>query len=135
MSCPKSHPAFPEHTAFIAEDLSCIQILEHIPGFVYIKDRNGVYLAANDQASFLGVGDGNKTDFELPWKEFAEIYRRNDQAVMDCGETMSFIEQSVMPDGKRAIFYTVKAPYRDKKGNIIGIIGNSIEISQLKGKI
>ena len=60
-------------------------ILNKLPGSIYWKDNNGVYLGCNE---FVFNMAGNKdvigkTDFDMPWKEYAQEIRRIDKTVID----------------------------------------------------
>ncbi|CEG58332.1 PAS domain-containing protein [Legionella fallonii] len=112
-------------------------IVANMPGHVYWKDKNGVYLGCNNrQARSLGFQYGyelvGKTDFDLPWGDNkAELFRRNDKHIMDSGETQ-IIEEQAQVDGKDAIVLSHKSPMRNKQDEVIGILGISIDISERK---
>lgn len=112
-------------------------ILANMPGHVYWKDKNGVYLGCNNrQARSLGFQFGfeivGKTDFDLPWGEnTAEQFRRNDLHIMETNET-EIIEEKSQVDGKEAIVLSHKSPMLNKQGEITGILGISIDISDRK---
>ncbi|HCE6135877.1 TPA: PAS domain-containing protein [Legionella pneumophila] len=112
-------------------------IVANMPGHVYWKDRNGVYLGCNNrQARSLGFQYGHeivgKTDFDLPWGENkAELFQRNDKHIMETGET-EIIEEKAQVDGKNAIVLSHKSPMRNKQGEITGLLGISIDISDRK---
>ncbi|ETO92012.1 PAS domain-containing sensor histidine kinase [Legionella oakridgensis] len=112
-------------------------IVANMPGHVYWKDRNGVYLGCNNrQARSLGFQYGyeivGKTDFDLPWGENkAELFQRNDKHIMETGET-EIIEEKAQVDGKDAIVLSHKSPMRNKQGEITGLLGISIDISDRK---
>ena len=108
-----------------------------MPGHVYWKDKNGVYLGCNNrQARVLGLQYGyeivGKTDFDLPWGENkAAMFQRNDKHIMETGDT-EIIEEEAQVDGKNAIVLSHKSPMRNKQGEITGILGISIDISDRK---
>lgn len=112
-------------------------IVANMPGHVYWKDTDGVYLGCNNrQARSLGFHDGyeliGKTDFDLPWGENkAELFRRNDKHIMETGKT-EIIEEKAQVDGKDAIVLSHKSPMRNKQGDIIGLLGISIDITDRK---
>lgn len=114
-----------------------------LPGHIYAKDKNGVYLAANDRDEFCSALDGTKkgselvgkTDKDFPWKDASEALQQNDNDVMSSGKTQVFIEQGKLKNGKLATFVSIKAPLRNQKGEIIGIIGNSIELTEVEDKL
>lgn len=112
-------------------------IVANMPGHVYWKDRNGVYLGCNNrQAKSLGFQYGyeivGKTDFDLPWGENkAELFRKTDLHIIDTGETQ-IIEEKAQVNGKNAIVLSHKSPMRNKNGEITGLLGISIDISDRK---
>lgn len=112
-------------------------IVANMPGHVYWKDRNGVYLGCNNrQARSLGFKYGyelvGKTDFDLPWGENqAALFRQNDRHIIDTGETI-IIEEKAQVDGENAIVLSHKSPMRNKHGEITGVLGISINISERK---
>ena len=111
-------------------------IIYEIPGCVYWKDKKGVYLGCNK--GFLEIAGLNsvdqvigKTDFDLCWAEQAEILRKNDKEVMLFGPI--HFEESVTLSNQEKLTYTVvKSPLYDEKGEVIGVIGTSLDISQQK---
>ncbi|KTD54297.1 sensory histidine-kinase / response regulator [Legionella sainthelensi] len=112
-------------------------IIAHMPGHVYWKDKSGVYQGCNNrQAQSAGLQFGyeviGKTDFDLPWeKEQAELIRKNDRQIMETGET-EVIEEIIQVKGKDAIFLSHKLPIRNKNGEIIGVLGMSVDITERK---
>lgn len=120
---------------------NCYQVLEslmqHIPGHVYWKDINGIYLGCNDrQAQSLGLKQGfevvGKTDFELPWdSEIAQRFWKNDQQVLLTGAS-NRVEEEAIIDSQPAIVLSLKVPIKDTFGKIIGVLGISVDITQQK---
>lgn len=112
-------------------------IVANMPGHVYWKDRNGVYLGCNlRQAQSLGFNDAKdiigKTDFDLPWdKQVAAHFHANDFRIMQSNTTEIFEEESQM-DGRKVIVLSQKTPMHDKSGQVIGILGISIDITDRK---
>ncbi|MBA2650672.1 MAG: PAS domain-containing protein, partial [Tatlockia sp.] len=112
-------------------------IVTHMPGHVYWKDKNGVYLGCNNlQAKSLGFKSGyeiiGKSDFDLPWgKDKAELFRKIDTHIMETGKT-EIIEERARVDEKDSIVLSHKSPMRNKDGEIVGILGISIDITDRK---
>lgn len=112
-------------------------IVANMPAHVYWKDKNGVYLGCNNrQAQSLGLKKGTqvigKTDFDLPWpKESAKAFRENDIRIMQSGKTEVF-EEKIIINGKEGIALSHKTPLRNKTGEIVGILGISIDITDRK---
>lgn len=112
-------------------------IVANMPGHLYWKDKNGVYLGCNDrQARSLGLNHGSqvvgKTDFELPWGEnVARAFVENDRRIMQTGKSESIEEKSRM-EGKDVIVLSQKTPLFNEKHEVIGILGISIDITAEK---
>ncbi len=112
-------------------------IMEHVPAHIYWKDLKGRYLGCNDiQANSLGFQSGmdiiGKTDYELPWpKGFAEIFRKNDIEVIETGIEKIAEENSIM-NNKQVVVLSQKMPLKNKQGEVLGILGISLDITAKK---
>ena len=112
-------------------------IFNCIPAHAYWKDRDGVYQGCNDsQAQSLGLNKGTdiigKTDFELPWAEgCAEEFRKNDLHVIESNQPITCEEKAIF-NGRNITVLTEKIPLRNSDGEAIGVIGISMDISELK---
>lgn len=111
-------------------------IIALTPGNLYWKDKNGIYLGCNDNmAKLAGLSRQEiigKTDYELTWKKYANTLRENDLHVMESGETLEFEEEADLANGQHSIAITNKRPLYDEHGNIIGVLGTSIDITEMK---
>lgn len=115
-------------------------IIDELPGSIYWKDLNGRYLGVNkyglENARKYKLNPDNylgKTDYDYFQKDVADSYRQNDLIVMNDGKEISVEEPTrTNEDGKKYIQFSTKKPLRDSKGNIIGIIGNTIDITEIK---
>ncbi len=118
----------------IAEHLK--ELINCIPGSVYWKDKDGVYLGCNqfmvETSGLWAIEDiVGKADQEL-WPLNATQLRANDMRVLMTGEVISNEEVIQIPDGTEMWFSTVKMPLKSPSGAIIGVIGNSVDISDRK---
>ncbi len=108
-------------------------LLENLPQRIFYKDRNLTYISCNKNfARDFHIEPSEvtgKTDYDLFPREFAEKYRIDDKTVMKSGQTIN-IEEKYIKDGQELIVNTVKTPVRDEKGNIIGILGSSLDITE-----
>lgn len=133
----KSNDFFSINDPVLSPHVYLKNILMNVPGSLYWKDKNGVYLGFNKfQADMAGISHPNdllgKTDFELPWKEIAPYLRQIDQRIMESGVSEELIETPYTADGRQLVMLTSKSPLYDDQDNIIGIIGVSIDITDLK---
>ncbi|HEV58197.1 MAG TPA: PAS domain S-box protein, partial [Phycisphaerales bacterium] len=113
-------------------------VLDTIPVRVFWKDRQECYLGCNRLfAQDAGLEDPDqirgKTDFDLPWKDQADLYRHDDAEVMATGRgRVNYEEPQTMPDGRRAILQTSKVPLRDDDGSVIGVLGTYEDVTEHK---
>jgi PAS domain S-box-containing protein len=111
--------------------------MEAVPGVVYAKDRAGRLLLGNaGTAALLGRPPDafiGRTDRELLADQAeAERIMATDRAIMDSGQLQQVEEQVQLPDGTPAIWLSTKAPMRDGKGEVVGLIGTSLDITERK---
>jgi len=114
-------------------------ILEHFPGCVFWKDLNSVYLGCNSaEAEAAGLSSPaeivGKSDFELKWTDHtADFYRNTDKEVMNSGKPMYHIEYSYHDkNGNLVCADTSKVPLIDKDGNVTGVFGVAVDITDRK---
>ncbi len=112
-------------------------ILALMPGCVYWLDRNNVYLGCNDiQAEQVMLSSRheivgkNTNDLLLYVGQASGVDKLNNQ-VMETGVPHTEIERGTMPDGER-VYFSQKVPLRDEHNDIIGLLGISIDITELK---
>ncbi|WP_457092578.1 PAS domain-containing protein [Microvirga sp. P5_D2] len=110
---------------------------EAVPGVVYVKDRGGRMLMANRGTTEL-IGKPpeeylGKTDAEFLGDTAQGVaIMANDHRIMQGGELSQVEEEVRLPDGTLATWLSTKAPLRDEAGEVIGLIGTSIDISERK---
>ncbi|HYO12424.1 MAG TPA: PAS domain-containing protein [Thermoanaerobaculia bacterium] len=113
-------------------------ILTSIPHGVFWKDRDCVYQGSNARFSMLAALSHpdeivGKTDFDLPWtREEAEHYRRCDREVMESGEPMMHIEEPQRTSEGEKVLLTDKVPLRNALGEVIGVLGIYLDITERK---
>jgi len=113
-------------------------VLDNIPQRVFWKDRNFNYLGCNKPCAIdAGLGSPEeiigKNDFELSWRETAELYRADDKLVMEqASPKLNFEETENKPDGSLMWLRTSKLPLRDREGKVIGVIGTYEDITERK---
>ncbi|MHB8790331.1 MAG: PAS domain S-box protein [Desulfobulbaceae bacterium] len=111
-------------------------LAENIPQGIFTKDRNSVYLFANENfARDLGMTADElvgKTDYDLFPRELADKYRTDDGRILASGHAESIEEPSVLRGGAKVWVHMVKTPIRDKDGNLVGILGVYSDITERK---
>lgn len=107
-----------------------------MPGNFYWKSKEGKYLGCNaallKTLGFSSVQDiVGKTDYDL-WPEQALELRANDEQVMK-SKKLLYLEETVdFPLRGKMYFTVIKMPLLDADGEIVGIMGNSLDITELK---
>jgi sigma-B regulation protein RsbU (phosphoserine phosphatase) len=102
-------------------------LVETMPQNVFRKDLQGRFTFANQPycrhyrcklEDILG-----KTDFDFFPKELAEKYQKDDQRVMETGQTYEFTEEHHPFGQEKTITHVVKTPLYSADGSIIGLQG------------
>ncbi|HIJ53259.1 MAG TPA: PAS domain S-box protein [Planctomycetes bacterium] len=113
-------------------------LIDNMPDNIYVKDTKSRFIVANMAvARLMGATTPNellgKTDFEFYPQELAAKYYADDQNVIKMGQLLVGQEEpTVDPEGNRKWYSTTKAPLRDSRGNVTGIIGISRDITARK---
>lgn len=113
------------------------QIIDSILASIYWKNLKGIYLGCNkfmvqmsgfeDKSQIIG-----KSDYEMPWKHQAAEISRTDQLVIVNNKTYKLEECPVIHGNVSKTFLSSKTPLTDDDGNVLGIIGVSIDITDKK---
>jgi len=111
-------------------------IIENQPGLVWLKDKEGRFLAIN-KAFALACGRETpdevigKTDLDVWPKELAEKYRADDIEVMKQNKSL-IVEELIVDQGETKWFKTFKTPIFDETGQVIGTTGYARDITERK---
>ncbi len=142
----KAREALQEQTArasALAHDLAREKavlegIISTIPHAVFWKDRDSRFLGCNQTLARLGglasprdiVG---RTDHNMPWRDQADDYRRDDRQVIESGRPKLDIEE-VLEDrnGRMSVLLTSKVPLRNERGEVDGVLGVFADITEHK---
>ena len=113
------------------------QLVEAVPGAVYAKDRAGRILFGNVAfAEAVGRQTGGylgKDDLDLlSDKDLARAVMDNDQRIMASQSRYQVEEQLRAEDGSTTYWLSTKAPFADENGNIVGLVGVSLDITERK---
>jgi diguanylate cyclase (GGDEF)-like protein/PAS domain S-box-containing protein len=113
-------------------------LLENTADSIYVKDRQcRLWLISKKMTFSLKISDRSeaygKTDIELFGKELGERTMQDDLRVMETGEPIiGLIERYVNKAGEVNWTSTTKFPLRNDHGEIIGLLGITREINELK---
>lgn len=113
------------------------QVINAVPCPIFVKDRAGLCLVINQAMADLYETTVEamlgKTEVEVGLLSEAQLERfhANNQEVMQTGQPMlPPIEQLPNGQGKLRYYQTLISPFRDADGEVQGIIGSSIEITE-----
>jgi PAS domain S-box-containing protein len=113
-------------------------IINTIPVRVFWKDKNLVFLGCNAAfARDAGFADPKdiigKDDYQMVWRDQAELYRGDDRHVIESGCSKFFIEEpQKTPEGNTITLLTSKIPLRSSKEEISGVLGTYMDITDRK---
>jgi two-component system NtrC family sensor kinase len=113
-------------------------MIDLIPAFIYAKDAQSRFTAANKLvANRMGVqpeGLIGKTDFDFFPREMAEKFFNDEQAMMKSGQPLIDCEEIVFDKirGMDRVIITNKIPLCDANGNLTGIVGTGLDITDRK---
>ncbi|MBI4916259.1 MAG: PAS domain S-box protein [Acidobacteria bacterium] len=113
-------------------------IINAIPVRVFWKDKDLVYLGCNAAfAHDAGLADPKdligKDDFQMGWRDQAESYRGDDRQVIESGCSRLLIEEpQTTPEGSIITLLTSKIPLRNPEGEISGVLGTYMDITERK---
>jgi len=110
---------------------------EHSENPIYVKDSSGRFLYANPAAlRLIGKPEADvlgrtNADF-LRNAEQAAVIMQHDQRIIQTGIAEVLEETLDVADGATRTFRSGKSPYRAADGSVIGIVGISADITELR---
>jgi PAS domain S-box-containing protein len=112
-------------------------LLDAVQTRVFWKDRAGHYLGCNqafaEDAGFSSIQEVlGKTDAEIGWNGRAQKMAERDRPVLEQGLVESGnIAEQILHDGSVCYVLSHRAPLRDEKGSINGVLGTYSDITSL----
>ncbi|CDZ77769.1 Signal transduction histidine-protein kinase BarA [Legionella massiliensis] len=111
------------------------QLVNDFPGCIYWKNIDGIYLGCSQYYVLIAgltkpeeiIG---KNDKAIWGEKYAKTIEINDQKVLETGKSLTFYERVIIK-GEEKYFATIKKPLKDNQGKVIGIIANSIDVTEL----
>ena len=110
-------------------------VLDTIPVRVFWKDTDSNYLGCNRPFALdAGLQSPEeivgRNDFEMGWREQAQLYRSDDRLVIETGRPkLGYEEPQTTPSGDRIWVRTSKVPLFDVKGETKGVLGTYEDIT------
>lgn len=115
-------------------------LLDSIPSPVFQRDLNETYVNCNESFARQIMGlpkdvviGGSFAEFKkrVP-KELAEIYNKHDRRLIESGGSNYYETKVVCADGVQRDFLFHKATYQDSSGEVAGVVGVMLDITQRK---
>ena len=126
-----------------AQNYQLKYLIDNLPGDIYWKNKNGSWAGINKRCiqslqrmGFIKKNNASevigKTDYQLFGKKTADIYRQTDLEVMDKAAEITREEVTQLLSGEILTLLSTKKPLCDEKDDIVGIVGNTIDITERK---
>ncbi len=113
-------------------------LFDAIPAPIFYKDTSGRYLGFNKAfIDFFGKTEEQligKSVYSLGPKELADVYLRQDQALFERKGNQIYESQLIDAKGKVHDVIFHKAVYYDTKGEVAGLLGFVLDITEKKQK-
>ncbi len=111
-------------------------LIDAIPHLIFYKDCNRAYLGCNRAfETFAGRPEKDligRTDLDIFSGDVAVSFRENDLKVLSTEESRCNEEWIDYPDGRRVLLETLKTPFFDLDGEILGVVAVSRDITERK---
>ncbi|RUW63395.1 diguanylate cyclase [Mesorhizobium sp. M7A.F.Ca.US.008.03.1.1] len=109
-------------------------VVEALPDCLNVKDLEGRFIAANPAtARLMRAVNTNaligKTDFDFYPRETARKFHEDELAILAAGVPSTIEQRLHHGDGPDGWLSTLKAPFRDQSGTIVGLITHNRDIT------
>lgn len=113
------------------------KIIDLLPGNIFWKDREGKMVGCNNHvAHIFGLNSPRdiygKRMIDLMPAELAAEVDRTDQRIMASQQTVSLEENGLNDQNEPAVYLSYKIPLCNEKGDVIGLLGTSLDITEQK---
>lgn len=112
------------------------RLIDAIPNPIFYKDINGVYKGCNQAfLEYLGISKDqiiDKSVYDLSPRELADRYHQADMTLFNHPGTQIYESSVQYNDGQWRDVIFHKATYRDRDGNVAGLVGIITDISERK---
>ncbi|MBP8639679.1 MAG: PAS domain S-box protein [Oscillospiraceae bacterium] len=111
-------------------------LINATPDLIFFKNKDGVYLGCNKAFSeFVGKSENQiigQTDFDLFGKELASQFNKMDIEMLKLNQSKRNEEVVTTANGSEIFLETLKSPYYNNNGELVGLIGISRDITERK---
>ncbi|MBF0125030.1 MAG: response regulator, partial [Magnetococcales bacterium] len=111
-------------------------LIDSIPDPIYYKNPAGVYLGCNNAfADWVGAAAADiigHTDHDLFQPEVASHFAARDADVVQSLQSCSSEEWLDYPDGRRVLLDTLRLPFWDSSGQLLGLLSIGHDVTERK---
>ena len=113
-------------------------LIDNIPDSIYIKDTNSRFVVANkslrNKLSVQNLEEiEGKTDYDFYTKQQANKFHEVEKQVIESQKpVINMLEVKDLKDGNKKYRNITKVPYFDDDGRLLGIVGITKDITELK---
>ncbi len=113
-------------------------VIDNIPDQIFAHDRDCRFILNNlSDARVIGINNPatllGKSDMDFYPPDLAARYQADDRRVMETDQPLSVEEEpSVTKDGQKRWVSTIKMPFHDNQGKVIGLVGIARDITARK---
>jgi PAS domain S-box-containing protein len=111
-------------------------LLDSIPDMAWLKDEQSSFISVNQtfaqNLGRLAADISGKSDYDFYPRELADAYRADDQLVISKGQPKRVEEPYIGSDGIEKWIETIKVPFRNNAGQVIGTAGIARDITERK---
>lgn len=113
-------------------------VIDNIPDQIFAHDLDCHFILNNlSDARVMGVSNPaellGKSDMDFYPPELASRFQKDDRQVMDTNQPLSIHgEPSIAANGEQRWVSTIKVPFHDNQGHVIGLVGVARDITQRK---
>lgn len=111
-------------------------LIDLVPAPIFLKDRENRFLLVNrslaEAAGFSQEEMVGHSAFDLFPEEHARRYFEDDLAVIASGEARVGISEPMETVRGTRWLITHKVPHRDPQGNVVGVIGVAMDVTELR---
>jgi PAS domain S-box-containing protein len=111
-------------------------LINAIPDLIFFKDYNRAYLGCNRAfEAFAGRPEQDivgRTDLDIFSRDAALSFHEMDLEILSTEESRRNEEWIDYPDGRRVLLETLKTPFFNLDGEIVGVVGVSRDITERK---
>lgn len=112
-------------------------LMDNIPDNIYFKDTQSRFIRVNRyQSNYLGLSTPSdavgKTDFDFFPKEQADEFYTDERGVVSGQRLVSKVERIQLAGQNERWWLVSKVPFFDRDGRVVGIVGLSKDITDLK---